>query len=48
MSSRFLNSGSIDLSALQNGSFELDVASAKVQNVVASLPAKFDGSKQLV
>lgn len=46
MSSKFLYGGA-DLSALQDGSFPINVASAIVQNLGASLPVKTDASKKL-
>src|SRR5690606_1379523 len=48
MGSRFLNSGGTDLTALQDGLFQLNVSSAVIQTLTPSLPVKTSATKELV
>ena len=48
MGSKFLGSDSTNLSALVDGTFQLNVASAIIQSLAPSLPLKTTATKQLI
>jgi len=48
MGSKFLGTGTNDLSALQDGSFALNVASADIQSLVPSMPVRTSATHSLV
>ena len=48
MGSKFLGSDSTNLSALIDGTFQLNVASATIQSLAPSLPLKTTATKQLI
>ena len=48
MGSKFLGTGSNDLSALQDGSFVLNVASANIQSLVPNMPIRASATRELV
>ena len=48
MGSKFLGTGSNDLSALQDGSFALNVATADIQNLVPNMPVRASATHSLV